>query len=94
MNISKEEVLHIAALSYLKLSETEIARFQRDLSAVLDYINKLNMADTSGAAATDPPYAVPQRLREDAAAPSFPQADMLRNAPASSDGFILVPKVI
>jgi aspartyl-tRNA(Asn)/glutamyl-tRNA(Gln) amidotransferase subunit C len=87
-------VLHIAALSYLKLSEEELLRFQRDLSSVLTYIDKLNEVDSSGASDAEHPYTVPQRFREDRAAPLFPHEAVMKNVPHASDGFILVPKVI
>jgi aspartyl-tRNA(Asn)/glutamyl-tRNA(Gln) amidotransferase subunit C len=94
MDISREEVLHIASLSHLKLSEAEIDRLRRDLSSVLTYINTLNRADTSGAPAAEHVFAVPQRLREDKARASFDREAMLKNVPQQSDGFIRVPKVI
>jgi len=94
MDISREEVLHIAALSHLKLSDDEIPRFQRDLSSVLSYIHTLNKADTSKVAAAEHAFSVPQRLREDKAAASFSHEEMMQNVPQKADGFILVPKVI
>jgi aspartyl-tRNA(Asn)/glutamyl-tRNA(Gln) amidotransferase subunit C len=94
MNITRQEVEHIATLSYLKLSEEEVTRFQRELSSVLSYIDKLNQADTSNVSAAEHPFAVPQRLREDIAGVSCDPKDILKNVPHSEDGFILVPKVI
>jgi aspartyl-tRNA(Asn)/glutamyl-tRNA(Gln) amidotransferase subunit C len=94
MDISREEVLHIAALSHLKLSEEEITRFRRDLSNVLSYIRTLNKADTSKVPATEHAFSLPQRLREDQAVASFSHADMMKNVPQKADGFILVPRVI
>ncbi len=46
--ISKEEVQHIAKLARLGLTEKEIEKFQKDLSSILDYIEKLKKVDVSG----------------------------------------------
>ena len=46
--LSKEETEHIAKLARLGLSEEEIAKYQKDLSAILDYIDKLKEADIEG----------------------------------------------
>ncbi|MDP2664107.1 MAG: Asp-tRNA(Asn)/Glu-tRNA(Gln) amidotransferase subunit GatC, partial [bacterium] len=46
--ISKEEVKHIAKLARLGLSDKEIGKFQKDLSSILDYVEKLKKVDVSG----------------------------------------------
>ncbi len=53
--LSREEVLKLAHLSRLKLSETEIKRFQKELSEILDYVEVLDKADTAG---LEPTYQV------------------------------------
>jgi len=45
--ISKQEVQHIAKLARIKLAEQEVKRFQKELSAILDYIKTLNEVDVS-----------------------------------------------
>ena len=45
MKIKKNEVIHIAELSRLKLSDEEVSRFQIQLSGILEYIEKLNEID-------------------------------------------------
>ena len=47
MSISKKDVEHIADLARIKLSEEEKAKFTSELSAILDFVEKLNEADTS-----------------------------------------------
>ena len=46
--LSKEETQHIAKLARLGLSESEIEKYQKDLSAILDYVDKLKEADVGG----------------------------------------------
>ena len=46
--LSKEEIQHLAELARIKLSDKEKEGLKKDLSSILDYINKLNEADTTG----------------------------------------------
>ncbi|MBT5807719.1 Asp-tRNA(Asn)/Glu-tRNA(Gln) amidotransferase subunit GatC [Candidatus Uhrbacteria bacterium] len=50
MALSKEEVLHIARLSRLRIEEEDIAEYQEKLSTILDYVAKLQTLDTTGVA--------------------------------------------
>lgn len=47
MSLSKEQVLHIAKLARLELSEAEVAKFQSQLSAILEYVSQLQKVDTT-----------------------------------------------
>ncbi len=47
MKINREDVLHVAELAHLQLSEAEVATFQRQLDSILTYMEKLNEIDTS-----------------------------------------------
>jgi len=46
--ISKEEIQHIAKLARLGLSESDVAKYQKELSAILGYVDKLKEADVEG----------------------------------------------
>lgn len=48
MSLSKEEVLHIAKLARLELTGAEVAKFQSQLSAILEYVSQLQKVDTKG----------------------------------------------
>ena len=67
--ISKEETQHIAKLARLGLSESEIEKYQKDLSAILGYVDKLKSADIGEAAALAHSTAAENVLREDEAIP-------------------------
>lgn len=54
--ISKEEVKHIAKLARLELSDKEVGKFQKDLSAILDYFEMLKEIDVSKVEPTFHPY--------------------------------------
>lgn len=63
--ISEEEVKHIAKLARLGLTEKEIEKFQKDLSAILDYIGKLKEVDVSKAEATSHSILLENAMRKD-----------------------------
>jgi aspartyl-tRNA(Asn)/glutamyl-tRNA(Gln) amidotransferase subunit C len=94
MKITKETVFHIAELSCLNLTEEEIEKYQKDLSAIINYIDKLNQADTAAVVTAGHVRPVPQNLREDGLKGSVPREEMIRNAPSEGDGFFKVPKFI
>ncbi|SRR6266498_1426662 len=92
--ISLEEVEHVARLARLELSEADKERMRRELDRILSYIDKLRALDTEGVEPTS--HAVPMTnvMREDATRPSFPQDEMLANAPERSGDFFRVPRII
>jgi aspartyl-tRNA(Asn)/glutamyl-tRNA(Gln) amidotransferase subunit C len=94
MKITREQVLHVATLARLELSEEEVELFGKQLSSILDYVDMLERVDTSQVEPTAHvvPMAAPQR--PDAPAPSLPVEDALANAPARSGSSFAVPKVI
>jgi aspartyl-tRNA(Asn)/glutamyl-tRNA(Gln) amidotransferase subunit C len=98
MSLSLDEVEHIANLARLQLSQQEKARFREQLSAILDYVARLQELDTRGVPpaaggilATDTPAT--SALREDQSRPSLLPQDLLRNAPQVEDDQFRVPPV-
>lgn len=92
--LSREEVLHIAHLARLELTEEEIEAYRRQLSAILDYFQKLQDVDTEGippTASVLPPRSV---LRKDEPRPGLPREVLLANAPDVEDGQFRVPPVL
>ena len=89
--IDLETVRHIATLSRLKLdAEAELAA-QRDLSKIVDYMDKLSELDTSGVEPTFAEAFDAESLREDQSVPSMPNEELLSNAPDQEDGAYRVP---
>jgi len=82
--LSKEETQHIAKLARLGLSESEIEKYQKDLSAILDYVDKLKEADVGGIDALARSTAAENVLREDEAIPR-PEQKTRRLREAFSD---------
>ena len=92
--ITMKEVEHVARLARLQLGPEEKERMRRELDGILAYIDKLRAVDTRSVEPTS--HAVPMTnvMRDDVTCPSFPQSDMLANAPDRSGDFFRVPKII
>jgi len=63
--ITKKEVEHIAKLARLGLTEKEISKYQKELSVILDYIEKLKEVDISGVEPTSHSILLEDVMRED-----------------------------
>jgi aspartyl-tRNA(Asn)/glutamyl-tRNA(Gln) amidotransferase subunit C len=88
MSITRQDVQHIAELAKLGLTEAEEVRFQEQLSAILDYAQRLNALNTEAIPPTATVLPLHSVMRDDVARPSLPVADILANAPArSGDSF-------
>lgn len=86
--IERAQVLHVARLARLELSEQEIDRMTRDLDKVLDHIAKIDELDLDGVAPTSHVVEVANALRADEPRASLDRETVLRAAPdASGDGF-------
>jgi aspartyl-tRNA(Asn)/glutamyl-tRNA(Gln) amidotransferase subunit C len=86
--IDREQVLHVARLARLELSEDEVARMTGELSAILDHIEKISALDLDGVPPTSHVVDVPNALRPDEPRPCLPREVALANAPAvDEDGF-------
>ena len=93
MEISREEVLHVAKLARLALSEDEIERFRDQLSAILEAVGKVSELDLAGVPPTSHPLDLVNVLAEDESAPCLAREDALANAPDPEGGFFGVPPV-
>jgi len=94
MAITREEVRHVALLFRLGLSEEDIARFQEQLSQILDYFQILQQVDTEGVPPTSHTLPLENVMRDDEARPSYPAEDILANAPLAEGGFFRVRAVL
>ena len=91
MAISRQEVLHVAKLARLALTEEEIERFGAQLSAILEAVGKVSELDLSDVEPTAHPLDVVNVWAEDEPRPSLPVEDALANAPEREAGFFRVP---
>ena len=89
--IDRAQVLHVARLARLDLTEEEVARMSTELSDVLTHIEKIGELDLVGVPPTTHVVEVSNALRPDEPEPSLPREVALANAPAVADGGFLVP---
>ncbi|TMC60949.1 MAG: Asp-tRNA(Asn)/Glu-tRNA(Gln) amidotransferase subunit GatC [Chloroflexi bacterium] len=94
MKLTREEVLHIAELARLGLSESEVVRFQEQLSDILTYADRLQQVDLSHISPSARVQALQTVLRSDEVRPSFPRELILANAPQAAEGSFRVPPVL
>ena len=92
--ISDETMDYVGILAKLELSEEEKEAAKKDMSRMLDYIDKLNELDTSGVEPLSHVFPVNNVFREDVVTNDDVRDDMLANAPAKKDGAFMVPKTV
>ena len=89
--ITREQVLHVARLARLALEEEDVARFQEQLSAILEAVGKVSELDLADVPPTSHPLDVVNVLADDEPRPSLPLEQALANAPEPEAGFFAVP---
>lgn len=94
MQITKEIVEYVAELSRIKLDAEATAKMQKELGAIIDYMEILNKLDTEGIEPLSHVFAVNNVMRPDEISPSYNRAEILFNAPAHTDETVIVPKTI
>jgi len=91
MAISRDEVLHVAGLARLDLSEDEIERFREQLNAILEAVGKVAELDLSDIEPTAHPLDLVNAWSEDEPRPSLSVDEALANAPDREGDFFRVP---
>jgi aspartyl-tRNA(Asn)/glutamyl-tRNA(Gln) amidotransferase subunit C len=94
MKLGREEVVHIALLARLGLSEEELEKFSGQLSHILENFEVLQQVDTSDVPPTAYPIPLENVVREDEALPSLPQSEIMANAPRQEEGSFQVKAVL
>ena len=92
--ISDFDVAYVARLARIKLTENEAKTFQKQLSDVLKYVEKLRQLDVAGIDDAAHPLPVFNVFRDDAARDWFTAKEALSNAPRQANGLFVVPKVV
>ena len=94
MKLSHEDLLHIALLARLGLTETEVDRLSEQLSNILENFEILQQVDTTEIPPTAQSIALKNVLRDDEVAASLPESEILANAPQRDGGFFRVRAVL
>jgi aspartyl-tRNA(Asn)/glutamyl-tRNA(Gln) amidotransferase subunit C len=91
MAISRDDVLHVAALARLDLTEDEVGRLEEQLNAILDAVSKVSELDLDDVPPTSHPLDVVNVFGADEPRPSLPLEDVFANAPAREGDLFRVP---
>jgi len=94
MEISPEQVQHIAELARLSLSAEELNLYQKQLSAILEHFERLEELDTAEIPPTATVLPLRSVMREDEAEQPFTRDEILENAPDAEAGCFKVPAVL
>lgn len=93
MAIGRDDVIHVARLARLGLTEAEIDRFAQQLASILDQVAILNEVDVAAIPPSAQIIPLENVMRPDVVGPSLPREAVLQNAPDAEDGYIKVPPV-
>ena len=91
MAITREEVLHVARLARLELSDDEVTRFQEQLSAILEAVSKVSELDLADVPPTSHPLEIANAWDDDVSRPCLPLGDVFANAPDRDDDYFRTP---
>ena len=94
MQLTPEEIDHIALLARLELTGEERERAGVELSQILGYFEALSQLDTEGVVPMAHVVPLVNVLRPDVVRPSLPREAVLQNAPEAADGMFQVPRVV
>jgi aspartyl-tRNA(Asn)/glutamyl-tRNA(Gln) amidotransferase subunit C len=89
--IDRDQVLHVARLARLQLSDEEVDRMSGELSGILDHVDKIGELDLENVEPMDHVVALENVLRPDEPRPSLPRERALDSAPDADDGAFRVP---
>jgi aspartyl-tRNA(Asn)/glutamyl-tRNA(Gln) amidotransferase subunit C len=91
MAIERDDVLHVARLAKLALTEEELDRLGRELNAILEAVGKVAELDLDDVEPTSHPLALANAWAEDEPRPCLPVEEALANAPERAGNFFRVP---
>ena len=94
MKITKKDVIHVANLARLELSEDAIEKFAGQIGEILDHVDSLKRVDTQGVPATSHAISLTNAFRDDDMAEPEDRDRCMANAPESEEGSFVVPKII
>jgi aspartyl-tRNA(Asn)/glutamyl-tRNA(Gln) amidotransferase subunit C len=89
--ISREQVLHVASLAHLDLTDDEVERLGEQLNAILEAVSKVSELELSDVPPTSHPLDLVNVSRADEARPSLSLDDVFANAPEREDDHFRVP---
>ena len=94
MALTREEVLHVAKLARVGVTDDDVTKFQNQLSDILEHFSALNEIDTTDVPPTTQSLPVVNVMGKDEPRASLPQNEVLQNAPIQQEGYLRVRAVL
>ena len=94
MSVDTATVKRVARLARIAVDDDDAERMTGELNAILGFVEQLDEVDVSGVEPMTSVTPMAMKMREDGITDGDKAADIVANAPASEDGFFLVPKVV
>ena len=94
MKLTREDVLHIALLARLGMTDAEVEKFREQLSTILENFEILQQVDTTDIPPTAQSITLQNVVKDDEVAGSLPQSQILANAPRKEGNFFRVRAVL
>lgn len=94
MSLDETDVVRIAHLARLEIDPANVPRYAHDLSAILEFVNQMDLVDTAAVAPMAHPLDEVQRMRDDVVTEGNMRELFQSTAPLVEQGLYLVPKVI
>jgi aspartyl-tRNA(Asn)/glutamyl-tRNA(Gln) amidotransferase subunit C len=88
------DISHVARLARLALSHEDLARYRTQLVAILEHAARVQSVDTSGTQPTAHPLGIGNVFRDDQVGASLDREEVLAQAPATRDGYFVVPPAL
>jgi aspartyl-tRNA(Asn)/glutamyl-tRNA(Gln) amidotransferase subunit C len=94
-DLSRDDVLHLAQLARISVTDDEVSELSEELSDILRYVEQLSGVDVSGLKPTNQVTGLTNVMRDDAVKDyGYAPADLLKNVPQAQDGQIKVRRMI
>ncbi len=94
MEITEDLVSYVAELSRIKLNSKQTEKMQREIGALVEYMDVLNTLDTSDIEPISHVFDVKNVLRADVVKTSYERSELLKNAPVHTEESTVVPKTV
>jgi aspartyl-tRNA(Asn)/glutamyl-tRNA(Gln) amidotransferase subunit C len=94
MSVDSKTVRRIARLARIAVDDDQAAAMERELNALLAWVEQLSEVDVEGVPPMTSVVAQKLKMRQDAVTDGGRRDDVLKNAPLSEEGFFIVPKVV
>lgn len=94
MHVDDDTVRRIAKLARIRITDEEAQMLQSELSGILDWVKQLDEVDTANVEPMTRVVPIELKMRPDQITDGNLAGDVTRNAPATDDGYFVVPKIV